>query len=79
MKKIFLFLIITSSICMSQTLPIPRIKFSPKKYICYKTNEKITIDGKLDESSWSKAKWTDDFVDIEGPVKPKPRFRTRAK
>ena len=79
MKIIYLILIITSSICMSQTLPIPQIKFNPKKYICYKTNERITLDGKLNEPSWSKSKWTDDFVDIEGPVKPAPRFRTRAK
>ena len=27
----------------------------------------------------AKAKWTTDFVDIEGSAKPKPRFRTRAK
>jgi hypothetical protein len=37
------------------------------------------IDGKLDEPAWQKAAWTEDFVDIEGSLKPKPRFRTRAK
>ena len=68
-----------NTICMSQTLQIPQIKFLPQKYICYKTNEIITIDGKLIESSWSKAEWTDDFVDIEGSSKPVPRYRTRAK
>ena len=37
------------------------------------------IDGKLDDPAWNDAPWTDDFVDIEGDAKPKPRFRTRAK
>jgi Carbohydrate family 9 binding domain-like len=79
LKNLFILIILSTTICMSQTLPIPRIKFNPKKYICYKTNEQITIDGKLNETSWSIAEWTDDFVDIEGSVKPAPRFRTRAK
>jgi hypothetical protein len=39
----------------------------------------ITIDGKLDEPSWQQAPWTNLFVDIEGDLKPKPRFATRAK
>jgi hypothetical protein len=33
----------------------------------------------LDEPAWKTAAWTDDFVDIEGSLKPGPRFRTRAK
>ena len=40
---------------------------------------RIRIDGKLDDPAWKKAKWTSDFVDIEGAAKPTPRFRTRAK
>ena len=79
MLKIFLLLFVVGIVLNSQPLQIPQIKFSPKKYICYKAESPILIDGKLDESSWAKAEWTDDFVDIEGPVKPAPRFRTRAK
>jgi hypothetical protein len=79
MLKQFFIMTLLNTICMSQTLQIPQIKFLPQKYICYKTNEIITIDGKLIESSWSKAEWTDDFVDIEGSSKPVPRYRTRAK
>ncbi len=52
---------------------------TPKSYDCYRTTTPIKIDGKLDDPGWKKAKWTDDFVDIEGAAKPKPRFRTRAK
>ncbi|HDL17951.1 MAG TPA: carbohydrate-binding family 9-like protein [Bacteroidetes bacterium] len=59
--------------------PEPKIPFSPKQYVCYKTNIPIDIDGKMKEPVWQKAEWTDDFVDIEGALKPKPRFRTRSK
>lgn len=51
----------------------------PKIYKCVRTKKPLTVDGKLNDPSWKKAAWTDDFVDIEGDVKPKPRFRTRAK
>jgi hypothetical protein len=51
----------------------------PKGYVACKTPTPIQIDGKLSESAWKSAPWTDDFQDIEGDVKPKPRFRTRAK
>jgi len=59
--------------------PEPQIEFAPRNYICYQTNETIKIDGKITESAWRKAEWTQDFVDIEGHLKPKPKFRTRVK
>ena len=79
MIKKILYAAVLTGICLAQDIPIPQIDFAPKKYICYRSNEVIKIDGKLDESSWNNAEWTDDFVDIEGPVKPAPRFRTRVK
>ncbi|MDN5200412.1 carbohydrate-binding family 9-like protein [Fulvivirgaceae bacterium BMA10] len=51
----------------------------PKHYVCFRTNNKIKIDGEINEQDWNLAPWTEDFQDIEGDVKPKPRFRTRAK
>ena len=57
----------------------PKGTITPKRYICYRTAGTITIDGTLDESSWQQAPWTNLFVDIEGNLKLKPRFRTRAK
>jgi len=51
----------------------------PRHYVCGRTTGPITVDGKLDESAWAAAPWTDDFLDIEGAAKPTPRFRTRAK
>src|SRR5579872_2212988 len=51
----------------------------PKGYVCYRAPSPIAIDGKLTESAWEAAPWTDEFVDIEGDKKPKPRYRTRVK
>lgn len=51
----------------------------PKSYLCRHTDTAIVIDGKLDDAAWASAPWTDDFTDIQGDAKPKPRFRTRAK
>ncbi len=59
--------------------PQPQIPFAPKTYLCHRAIEPLVIDGALQEPSWQKCSWTDDFVDIEGPSKPAPRYRTRAK
>ena len=63
----------------AQSFPEPRVPFAPPHYICYRTPFPPSVDGRLDEPSWLKAAWTADFVDIEGQLKPRPRFRTRAK
>jgi len=63
----------------AQSFPEPRIPFSPPHYICYRAPQALTIDGRLDEPAWKKAAWTELFVDIQGTLKPKPRFKTRAK
>jgi hypothetical protein len=52
---------------------------TPLGYVVHFTAKPISIDGKLDEVAWAAVPWTTDFVDIEGNVKPRPRFRTRAK
>jgi hypothetical protein len=59
--------------------PEPKIPFEPPHYICSRAPARLVVDGKLDEPAWQRADWTEDFVDIEGSLKPKPRFRTRAK
>jgi len=61
------------------TFPQPKIKFSPKSYICYRTDKPINVDGKINESAWSKVRWTDYFEDIQGNLKPMPRYKTRVK
>lgn len=52
---------------------------APKRYECLRANGKIRVDGRLDEAAWKRAAWSDNFVDIEGAVKPQPRFQTRMK
>ena len=52
---------------------------APLSYDCHHISKPIKIDGKLNDPAWKKARWTTDFVDIEGAAKPTPRFRTRAK
>jgi hypothetical protein len=39
----------------------------------------IQIDGRLSESVWDLASWSEEFVDIEGAAKPRPIYRTRMK
>lgn len=62
-----------------QAFPEPKNSFSPPYHICYRAPQPMTVDGRLDEPAWRKAGWTDEFVDIEGSLKPRPRFKTRAK
>lgn len=58
----------------SRMMPI-----TPRGYLCHFTARPIAIDGKLDETAWNTAPWTDEFQDIQGALKAWPRFRTRAK
>jgi hypothetical protein len=60
-------------------LPEPAIAFAPRVYVAYRAEQPVRVDGRLDEAAWQGAPWTDDFVDIEGPTKPAPRLRTRAR
>ncbi|MGV3613979.1 MAG: carbohydrate-binding family 9-like protein [Fimbriimonas sp.] len=55
------------------------IAMTPKTYVAPRAATPLTLDGRLADAQWQAAPWTDDFVDIEGDAKPKPRFRTRAK
>ncbi len=57
----------------------PGIKPALRYYMCYRAPEPLTIDGKLNEPAWKKVYWSEDFVDIEGKSRPKPRFKTRVK
>jgi len=52
---------------------------TPRSYVCRRTSAPIVIDGRLDDPAWAEAPWTEDFLDIQGTAKPKPRLRTRAK
>ena len=51
----------------------------PLSYPCRFTRTPPIIDGHLNDPVWRRAPWTTDFVDIQGPGMPVPRFRTRVK
>jgi hypothetical protein len=52
---------------------------TPRHYTCNRAATPIRIDGNLDDAAWQTAPWTADFVDIEGAIRPAPRYRTRVK
>ncbi|WP_312482768.1 carbohydrate-binding family 9-like protein, partial [Sphingobacterium multivorum] len=56
-----------------------QLQSRPETYYVHPATDAITIDGKDDEASWSKAPWTDSFKDIEGLNKPVPTFKTQVK
>jgi hypothetical protein len=70
MRKCWAFLLILCHCAAAQP---------PLRYVCQRTNQPPSLDGSLDGPAWARARWTDDFVDIQGRSLPKPRFRTRAK
>lgn len=55
------------------------LPYSPSQYVCYRTESPVVVDGDIDEVAWRTAPWTDWFVDIEGPSRLTPRFKTRVK
>lgn len=64
---------------LAADLPVPKGADHPRGYVALKAAKPPTLDGKLDDECWKAAAWSDDFVDIEGDAKPKPRHRTRMK
>lgn len=65
---------------MKSAIPEPMIQtYSPNRYLCQKTAEKPELDGRLDKPFWEQAPWSEDFVDIEGEMKPLPHKQTRVK
>jgi hypothetical protein len=73
----FLFLFFVSVMVLNAQEP--SIPIIPRHYVCYHTTGSLVIDGKLTEKDWEKAAWTEDFVDIEGSLKPLPQLKTHAK
>ena len=54
-------------------------KITPLNYVATRAAGRLTIDGKLDDRAWDNARWSEPHSDIEGDLKPKPRFDTRFK
>jgi Carbohydrate family 9 binding domain-like len=65
-----------------QTMPRPEWRDHPpppREYVALHRDGALAVDGRLDDPAWAKAPWSADFTDIEGDVRPAPRFRTRMK
>ena len=50
-----------------------------REYKCTKADRLLELDGFMSDPLWKTVPWTDDFIDITGDKKLKPRFRTRVK
>ncbi len=55
------------------------LRIVPESYCCLHAGAPLRIDGRAEEEAWRKALWTAEFVDIQGDLRPAPRFRTRVK
>jgi Carbohydrate family 9 binding domain-like len=76
---VILVFLLTNTLFAEDSFPIPKLPFTVTSFVCHPAEGPIVVDGILDESSWLLAEETDLFIDIEGDLKPKPYFTTRAK
>jgi hypothetical protein len=58
---------------------MPHLFTTPKNYTVGYTKQSPKIDGDINDAVWQQAPWTDEFVDIEGDLKPTPHFKTQLK
>jgi hypothetical protein len=78
--KTLLFLMLCAAAAAAQPIPAKGLlNGAPKGYVCGRATTPVVIDGKLDDRVWKEAPWTDNFVDIEGTLKPSPMYRTKVK
>jgi hypothetical protein len=52
---------------------------TPENYVVRHVVNAPVIDGDINDAVWQQAKWTKDFVDIEGDLKPRPPYKTNVK
>ena len=69
----FIFLFLSCSNTKTIKIDLENEIIIPKTYNVFKTSEKIIIDGKDNEDSWKKSIFSEDFIDIEGVIKPKQK------
>lgn len=80
MKNAVLVILMLAALTLpAETFPTPQLPWNPLVYTACQASGELVMDGILDEADWQAAAWTEDFVDIEGELKPRPFHRTRAK
>lgn len=57
----------------------PDLFTTPYGYVAKHVKQAPVIDGDLEDAVWQQAKWTRDFQDIEGRLKPQPPLQTNVK
>eukprot|EP01112_Ceratiomyxa_fruticulosa_P013673 TRINITY_DN3860_c0_g1_i1.p1 TRINITY_DN3860_c0_g1~~TRINITY_DN3860_c0_g1_i1.p1 ORF type:complete len:417 (-),score=65.20 TRINITY_DN3860_c0_g1_i1:165-1415(-) len=80
MQRLILVALLFISTCFG--LNVFQLSYPPPlNYICYKLgeNETITIDGQLNDDAWNEVPYTPNFVDIQGSLRPLPRYETNVK
>lgn len=55
------------------------LSVTPHSYVAMYTQDSVVIDGKDDDEIWKSATWTELFRDIEGDIRPVPKYRTQVK
>lgn len=77
----FLRLLLDAASAVGQPVMAPDslLPFAPRTYVCYRTDQPLRIDGRLDEPAWQAAHWSEPFIDIEGPHRPSPPYQTHIK
>ncbi len=77
LASVFLFPICASA--QQQFKGLENLFTVPKNYVVGYVSTPPKIDGDLNDAAWQQAVWTDDFVDIEGDLKPHPPLQTNVK
>ena len=70
------------TIGLAMLFPLPALltgQVGTARYVVEAATGPIAVDGRLDDAAWSGAAWSADFTDIEGDLRPAPRWRTRVK
>ena len=58
--------------------PVPAKAPAVRAYVAPRISPPV-IDGRIDDTAWEPAPWSDPFVDIEGDRRPRPRHDTRVR
>lgn len=91
MKKLYFLILVVLAGCTQKVTndndlrrnqygnPCQLVNYHPQRYVCYRTNAPITIDGKADEMVWQIIPWNIEFSDVLGEQTSKSAYLTRAK
>ncbi|HEY8780744.1 MAG TPA: carbohydrate-binding family 9-like protein [Mucilaginibacter sp.] len=76
---VFIYLLPLTASAQSPFKNFENLFTTPKSYVINYAKTPPIVDGDINDAVWQQAKWTDDFVDIEGSLKPMPPLQTNVK